>query len=166
VSALLDGALLAASPANLLALLAIGLLAGREQRAWLGGILFMVGAVIGSITIAQTARELPGALAQLAVALGAGVLLATRWDTPLFPAGLIWFAGGEALAWNTPPQAITLSGAAASQAGSAIAGLSAFMPLAWLASLRRARWQHIALRIVGSWIAASAILVLALRVMR
>ena len=166
MSAVLDVALLVLSPTNLLALVALGLLAGREEASIMSGILFAVGLLFGSVAIASALRNTPGAIAQLVVAAATGLVIATAWETPRFIVGLVSFAGGEALTLNTPPQAITLSGAVASQSGAAAAAIVAFGLVAWIASLGYARWHRVAIRIAGSWIAASAILALALRLAR
>jgi len=56
--------------------------------------------------------------------------------------------------------------AVTAQAGFALAALGAFAVVTLVALLARRPWQRIGVRIVGAWIAASAILVLAVRLMR
>ncbi len=75
-------------------------------------------------------------------------------------------AAGVALSLNAPPQAITLRGALASQAGTILAALVLLAAVTFIAARAREPWQRIGVRVVGSWIAASAILVLALRLTR
>jgi urease accessory protein len=76
------------------------------------------------------------------------------------------FAIGIALALNTPPQAVTIPGAIAAQLGTGIAALAATGLVALVAAETDKDWQRIGIRIVGSWIAASAILVIALKLAR
>ena len=76
------------------------------------------------------------------------------------------FATGSALPLNAPPHEITIANAVASQAGFAVAAMAIVALVMAIAMLARRPWQRIGVRIVGSWIAASAILVLALRLAR
>ena len=67
---------------------------------------------------------------------------------------------------DSPPQAISLTVATLTLIGT---GLGAWLTLAVVAAAARRReaaWQKIGARILGSWIAASAVLVLALRFAR
>jgi len=76
------------------------------------------------------------------------------------------FAIGIALALNTPPQAVTIPGAIAAQLGTGMATLAVMGLVTFVAAETDKDWQRIGIRIVGSWIAASAILVIALRLAR
>ena len=76
------------------------------------------------------------------------------------------FATGSALALNAPPHEITIANAVASQVGLALAAIVVLALVTAIAMLARRPWQRIGVRILGSWIAASAILVLALRLAR
>jgi hypothetical protein len=162
VSAAIDGLALALQPTNLLALVALGLLAGRHG----GIIVFMIGLLIGSLAIASALREPPAALALLAIAATAGVIVATGWSPPLPITVVLLVAGGSALAMNSPPQATAIAFAIASQIATGVGAVVIVAGIALIASAANRAWQHVALRIVGSWIAASAILVLALRFVR
>ena len=81
-------------------------------------------------------------------------------------AALLALAAGVALALNAPPHEITIPAAIAAQVGIAVAALATFALVGIHRDAGRAPWQRIGVRIVGSWIAASAILVLALRLAR
>jgi hypothetical protein len=168
VSAALDGLALAFQPTNLLALVALGLLGGR-QSARAGAALaavFAIGDLLGALVIAAAVRDFPAAVTQLGIAALGGIVVAAAYRPPPFVAGLLILAGGAALALDTPPQAIRLSDAIASQVGTGVGAVVAFLAIALTASAATRTWQHIALRVVASWIAASAILVLALRLAR
>jgi hypothetical protein len=67
---------------------------------------------------------------------------------------------------NTPPHEITISSAIAAQIGLATAALVTMGVVTSIAANTARPWQRIGVRIAGSWIAASAILVLALRLAR
>ena len=75
-------------------------------------------------------------------------------------------ATGAALALDSPPQALSLAEANITLVGTALgASLLFIIRVEGAAHLTR-HWQRIGARIVGSWIAASAILVLTLRSLR
>jgi urease accessory protein len=164
----IDGTLLALSPTNLLALLAVALFAHQYGvRAIIGLTLaFAIGVAVGSLLIAGAVRSYPAVETQLGIATVAGIFAAAAYRPPLFIVVMVVFAEGEGLALNTPPQAITLSGAAMSQIASGVAGMAIFLLVALCAVAADQSWRRIALRILSSWIAASAILVLALRLAR
>jgi hypothetical protein len=166
MSAALDGLALVLQPTNLLALAALGLLAGLPGRRIVSGILFAIGLVIGALAIAAALRDPPAAAALLIIAALAGIMVATAWTPPRFLTAALALAGGAALALNTPPQAVTLSGAVLSQLGSGLGAVAAFAAIATMASAACQPRPHVALRVVASWVAASAILVLALRLAR
>ena len=117
--------------------------------------------------VASAIRENPAALGLLTLAAAAAGLVVLAWAVSDWLVGLMAFATGSALPLNAPPHEITIANAIASQAGLAVAAIA----------VRRAGdgdrhagdavpWQRIGVRVVGSWIAASAILVLALRLAR
>ena len=168
MSAVLDGAAQVLAPTNLLALAALGLMAGQhtKQLPRVTFALLAAGLLAGSTLIALAVREPPAAVALLALAAIAGLIVAAARSFPPSVAHPLAFLTGTALALNTPPQAIMTSAAVATQLVTAIAALAAFGVVAAVATKADRGWQRIALRIVGSWIAASAILVLALRLFR
>jgi urease accessory protein len=80
-------------------------------------------------------------------------------------AGLTVIAG-FALALDSPPEAISLTQANLTLLGTALSAIAFPVALGKLVSRLQRDWQRIGVRILGSWIAASAILVLALRLLR
>ncbi len=153
-------------PTHLLAVVALGLLIGQGARVRLHLALFTLGLFAGSLAIAAATREMPAALGLLTMAAVAGIFVVLAWTPPAVLAGALALIAGTALALNTPPQALTIPAAVGEQVGSAIAALVSLALVAFVATKTDRSWQRIALRIVGSWIAASAILVLALRLAR
>ena len=155
-------------PTNLLALAALGLLSGqnaaRMPRATLTA--FALGLFAGSVLLALALRDPPAALCLLALAAIAGLSAAVARPIPAILKCALAFATGAALALNSPPQAISISGAMATQLGTGLAALAGLTLVAFIAMKAECPWQRIGIRIVGSWIAASAILVLALRLVR
>jgi urease accessory protein len=168
MNAVLEGAAQALAPTNLLAMVALGLIAGQHARQTPRVILaiFAAGLLAGSALIALALREATAPIALLVLAAVAGLLVAIGWKPPALARHALAFAIGVAIALNAPPQAVTIPQAVASQAGTAVAAL-VVLCLAIIAAMKTEHgWQQIAIRIAGSWIAASAILVLASRLFR
>jgi hypothetical protein len=163
MTSLIEGLTQFFTPTHLLAIVALGLL--LEQRATRGCgfalAAFALGLVLGSIVLAAAVREMPSGLALLAIAAIAGLIVVTTIPLPTRLGDLLAFTAGAALALNSPPQAISIPSAIVMQLGTGIAALVGF-----IANKVERPWQRIAVRILGSWIAASAILVLALRLTR
>lgn len=155
-------------PSHLLAIVALSLLIGQHARQFPIAALaaFAIGLIVGSIVVASAVRENPAALGLLAIAASAAGLVVTAYVVPAWLAGLMAFAAGSALPLNSPPHEITIANAVASQAGLALAAIIMLVLVTIIAMQATHPWQRIGLRIVGSWITASAILVLALRLVR
>ena len=165
MSAVLDGAVQILLPPNLLGLAALGLLVGRNA-ARQSFVIFAVGLVIGALLIAFALLDPPVPTALLTLAAIAGLIVAIARPLPPLIEHTLSFATGIALALNAPPQAVTIPAAISAQLGSGIAALAATGLVALVASKAEKGWQRIGIRIAGSWIAASAILVIALRLAR
>jgi hypothetical protein len=161
-----DGMMLAVAPTHLLAVVAIGLLAGQGGRSGFVQALFVAGLLAGSFAIASAIRETPSALVLLAVAAFVGSTIAAAIALPSIAMNVLAFATGAALALDAPPQAIGIAAAIASQIGTCIAAGAVLVLVVSIAARADRPWQRIGLRVVGSWIAASAILALALRLVR
>jgi hydrogenase/urease accessory protein HupE len=168
ISGLLDGLAQLFAPTHLLAMIAIGLLASQQvpNRPGLTVLAFAAGLLLGSILIALGLGETPGTVVLLSLAASAGLLVAFACPLPRLVRDAFAFAAGVALALNSPPQAITIARAVATQIGTDVAAVAALSVIAVIASKVWRGWQHIAVRVVGSWVAASAILILALRLAR
>jgi urease accessory protein len=166
LSGLTDGMVLAVAPTHLLAIVAIGLLAGQGGRGGFVLALFALGMLAGSLAIASAIRETPSALLLLAVAVFVGITVAAAIMLPSVPTNVLACAGGVALALDAPPQAVGIAAAVASQIGTGVAAIAALVLVTSIVAGADRPWQRIGLRIVGSWVAASAILVLALRLAR
>ena len=164
IAPLLEGIWQFFVPTHLLAVGALGLLIGQGRRAVLLAP-FALGLAAGALAIASAVRETPAATALLAVAALAGILVVLAWTSALLGTALAFAAGG-AIALNSPPHALTIPAAIAMQAGAAVAAAAALALVAFIASRAERPWQQIGVRVVGSWITASAILVLALRLAR
>jgi hypothetical protein len=155
-------------PSHLLAVVALGLLAGQHARRFPFSALaaFAIGLIVGSITVASAIRDNPAALGLLTLAAVTAGLVVLARDVSDWLISLMAFAAGSALPLNAPPHEITIARAVASQAGLALAAIIMLALVTAIAMQATRPWQRIGLRIAGSWVAASAILVLALRLAR
>ena len=168
MTSLIEGLTQFFTPTHLLAVVAFGLLLEQYATRECGFALaaFALGLVLGSVVLAAAVREMPSGLALLAIAAIAGLIVVTTMPLPTHLSYLLAFATGAALALNSPPQAISIPSAIVMQFGTGIAALATLALVGFIANKATRPWQRIAVRIVGSWIAASAILVLALRLTR
>jgi urease accessory protein len=153
------------TPVHAVALIGLGLIAGRNflraGAAIIGAFAFGLAAGLGAI--AWGVGETPASDVLLASATLCGLIAASGVAAPVslaVPAALV---SGLALGLDSPPESILLGEAVAMVIGTACGGIGALAMIAFLASTM-ARWREgILLRVAGSWIAAIAILVLALR---
>ena len=102
-------------------------------------------------------RDPPAAPCLLALAAIAGLIAVVAPPMPAILKHALALAAGGALALNSPPQAISISAAVATQLGTGFAALAGLTLVAFIAMKAERPWQRIGIRIAGSWIAASAI---------
>jgi hypothetical protein len=98
----------------------------------------------------------------LAVAVAFGAMVAAAW-APKLLAWLLAAIAGAALALDSPPQAVRIAEAYVTLAGTAVGACAMLVVVVAIAGHASAEWQRLGLRLLGSWIAASAILVLAVQ---
>ncbi len=154
-------------PAHVLAVLALGLLIGR-QAAWTGlvAITFILGLTAGLGVMTLGVVPLLMNEAVLAFALIAGLLVAHARSMPEAVGCVLAVLAGFCIALDSPPEAVTLSEANRMLLGTGIGAALLLIAVAAVAARLTRGWPRIAARVLGSWIAASAILVLALRLVR
>ena len=150
-----------------MALLALGLLMGSQQRwRWLPPAAFAVGIVAGVVAMMSGVVPRYANESILAIAMVAGVLVALAWPLPVWLGVALAAALGLAIALDSPPEVLSVSEANLMLGGTAL-GATALVIVVWQAARQaRAGWMNIAVRAAGSWIAAAAILALALRFVR
>jgi urease accessory protein len=153
-------------PSHLMAALALGLLIG--QQGWgLGISLVYATAVCAGLGVIAL-----GTVPQLAeeTVLAAGGAMGGRvaWAGGGGGGGGAGLAAvaGFALALDSPPEAISLAEANLTLLGTALSATLLVVIPAFAAARLRRDWQRIGARVAGSWIAASAMLVLALQWLR
>jgi hypothetical protein len=153
-----------ATPAHVIALTGIALIAGRNNCNGLSAVAaFASGLALGLGALAWGVGETSASEVLLACALLCGLAAAAGVTVPIALAVPVALIAGVASGLDSPPDGIRLGEAVASLIGTACGGVAALALLA-LAATVIARWRHgIALRVAGSWIAAMAILALAVR---
>jgi urease accessory protein len=153
------------APAHLMALGALGLLLGqqaaRERTVLLA--IFAVALAAGVAAIASALAAQNPDVAVLAAAAILGLLVALARPVPLIGVVPVLFVTGVAIELDSVPQEISVAETLLALAGTSVTVFLISTLLATLMACLRRDWQRIAMRIVGSWIAASAMLVLVLR---
>jgi hydrogenase/urease accessory protein HupE len=159
-------------PAHVLALLALGVLIGQQMagRQIVSLAAFVIGLAAGLTAIAFAVGQTLAADVLLAVAFVSGAFAAMARPLPALAYALLAAIAGVALGLDSPPETVSIAVATAMLIGT---GLGASLALAvivagtsYLFGVHEWIWARIGGRILGSWIAASAILVLALRFAR
>jgi len=150
-------------PAHVLVLLALGLFLGQQAIVDLpvGFPAFMGGLATGLLVAAFGIVSLPS-LAVLALAAILGVVVATAAALPPALCAALTIGAGLAVGIDSPPDALTVGGRAAALIGTGLSAILGVFYAATLVERLRRGWQRILVRIFGSWICASAFLVLAL----
>ena len=153
-------------PAHALALLALGLFIGQQRGPRLTLAAFAAGLAVGLAAIARAVGPTAAADALLVLTAVLGLLVALARPIPALATAPLAAGVGVALGLDSPPEVISITAATLMLVGT---GLGAALAAAIVASLSghlTAPWQRIGVRIAGSWIAASALLVVALRFSR
>ncbi len=153
-------------PAHALALLAIALFIGQQPRRALPGAGFALALAVGLAAISRGVTQTSGDDTVLIAAALGGILVAFALAIPTVFSTLLAAIVGVALGLSSPPQEITLTGATLALIGTGIGACGALALVVAATSRATRDWQRIGVRILGSWIAASALLVLALRYAR
>lgn len=152
-------------PAHLLAILALGLLAGQQAPGWgravPGAFIIALLLGLGVLTLGVVPRGVEFVLLVLAVA--SGVLAALARPLPELWGGALAVLTGLAVALDSPPEVISVREANLMLIGTGFGGTILLVLTVEAASRLTRTWARIAARILASWMAACAILVLALR---
>jgi urease accessory protein len=144
-----------------LTLVALGLLVGRQQGRSVTLSVFAAALALGLIALAFAVGQTPARNVLLADAALIGMLVAAAWTPPRAVTLLLAGVAGFALGLDSPPQAISIAEANATLVGTALGACAVLLVVAFCAGHAQQWWQQVGVRILGSWIAASAILVLA-----
>jgi|1185.fasta_scaffold531819_2 hypothetical protein len=153
-------------PTHLLAVVALGLLAAQAGHRAISLTIFGIALAAGSLTVASAINEVPSTPILLALGATAGCLVTLGCAPPPLVAPILIGAAGVAIPLNAPPREVTIPAGMAAQVGTAAAALVLFALIISIAAKADRPWQVIGVRIVGSWVTASTIMVLALRLAR
>jgi urease accessory protein len=148
---------------HVIGILALGLLiAGQERWRWpIAAYVVALAAGLVAMTTGLVPRFANEAV--LGTAFVGGLLVALARPLPQVLGVALAVLLGVAIALDSPPEVLSVSEANLMLAGTGL-GASAFLVVVALAARQaQALWAKIGLRILGSWIAAIAILALALR---
>jgi hydrogenase/urease accessory protein HupE len=152
--------------AHAVALLALGLTVGQQKR-WRWPLLMLALGLIGGLaTLASGAGETPANTVLLATAGAAGLAAAIARPLPAFAAAALTLVAGAAIGLDSPPRVFSIQAANAALLGTALAAFSAVAAVAAIVAWMDRGVMRIGPRVAGSWVTASAILVLALRFAR
>ena len=167
IAALADGLLSPLFvPAHAMMLIALGLLTGQQPRRLPHFCACVAGLAAGSITVAAAYASIYSGAAVYALTAICGLVVAAAVPMPTVLGLLLALCVGFALAFDSPPEVFSISKAIAMQFGTVLAAAIYLAAIAGIAAVLTNDWQRIGIRIVGSWFAASAILVLALQLLR
>jgi urease accessory protein len=154
------------TPMHLMAVAALALLIG--QQGWgprvAAGYAVAVLAGLGAIALAYVPTRAEEGL--LTASATAGLLVALGRPLPRSIGALLAAATGLALALDSPPEGISLREANLALLGTAVGATLLLAILVQMTTRLTSARQRIGVRIAGSWIAASAVLTLALRLLR
>ncbi len=152
-------------PAHLMAIVALGLLIGQQAGRW-GRVVpaeFVAALIAGLVALTFGIAPRDADVVALTLAAACGLMSAFGRSLPQLVGYVLAALIGFAVALDSPPDVISVREANLMLIGTGL-GATVLLIAVTEASLRLARqWQRIAVRTCGSWIAASAILVLALR---
>jgi urease accessory protein len=110
--------------------------------------------------------ETPASTVLFAATAVVGLAVAIGWPMPAMVGAPIALVVGASIALDSPPRAVSLQAANAALIGTALGAALVVGRVAAIVVRLRREWLRILVRVLGSWIAASAIMVLALRLSR
>ena len=152
-------------PTHLIALLALGLLLGQRglakgEAALLGFAIGLVCGLLGAAFGISVDTDLP----LLAIALLTALAVALSFALPAVAYALVAALIGAGIGLASNPESFTGAAQLAALGGAGIGALLWLLCVAAAVSPLRRPWLAILVRVVGSWLCASAVLVLALSV--
>ena len=152
-------------PAHLLALVGLALLIGRQENGRTALLLnFAVALAAGLVAIALAAGPSRANDVLTVSAAIAGLLVAMARPLPQVIGWPLAAVTGAAIGLDLPPDVVDLRTATVMLIGTGFGALILLVAIAQGVTGLRRDWQRIGVRIAGSWTAAAAILVLALRI--
>jgi hydrogenase/urease accessory protein HupE len=155
-------------PAHLMAIVGLGLLIGQQRSAWglSATAMFVAGVLagLGAIALAYAPQWTGTALPALALVVGALVALAQ--PLPRAVGVLLAAIAGSIVGLDSPPDTVSVQEANRMLLGTALGAIVLLLAASEMAACMTRPWGRIGIRILGSWIAASAALVLVVQAAR
>lgn len=149
-------------PAQALALVALGLLVGqRGLAAGHHALTLLLVALLPSLALASAAA-IDSGLALVALGLALGLCVLAAWQPSKLLLAVLAVLVGIGVGLGSAPERSGSTTQALMLAGTALGSMALATLVAAMADAARAGWARIGLRVLGSWLAASALLVLAL----
>jgi hydrogenase/urease accessory protein HupE len=153
-------------PTHLMAMLVLGLLIGQQRWGRIAIAVYVAALLVGLGAVALAYAPTRAEESLLAATAVAGFALACARPWPTWAGAALAAGTGLSLALDSPPETLSLTKANLELAMTAIGATATVWAIALLSRWLSRPLPHLATRIVGSWTAASAVLVLALRVFR
>jgi urease accessory protein len=154
-------------PAHVLALVGLGLVAGQQTEgrpALLA--MFALGLAAGLIAIVLAVGPSSANLVLTAAAVVAGAWAALSHPMPPLVGWPLMSVAGAAIGLDSPPETASIRDANLMLVGTGLGASAALVAIVAGVATLRCHWQRLGVRIIGSWVAASAMLVLALALTR
>jgi urease accessory protein len=153
-------------PTHALAVAALGLFIGQQRERRIPCVVFAVALLAALAAIASAVGATPAATVLFASTMLAGVLVAIARPLPTPIGWALATVTGVSVGLDSPPQAITIAEGNVMLAGTAGGALLLLLTVVATASVAHHPVAKLAMRILGSWIAASAMLILAVALVR
>ena len=155
-------------PTHAIAILSLGLLVGQQMPHWRWpmALAYAAGLGIGFAAMISAVAPRFSAEALLTATAILGALVALARAVPWLTACILALAVGIALALDSSPGGISVQQANVIIAGTFCGALILLWVILEVVVIFRREWQKLGMRILGSWIAASAVLVLTWQVAR
>jgi hydrogenase/urease accessory protein HupE len=152
-------------PAHALSLVALGLMVGQQRAPHRTPLMFaFAGALLAAILLVVFAFAVTEAGTVLLACGGlAGLLVALARPLPIALTGALIVVAGLALELDSVPAIISTQDTLLALGGTALGAWLALMFVAGSTLAPKREWQRIGVRVLGSWAAASVILVLTLK---
>lgn len=157
-----------ATPIHALGLIGLALMmAADETRRRRAAMLSLgLGLCVGLSAVAAGSREPPAAVLLIACVIASSGLAAAAIRAPAPVVFCLAFATGVLIGLDSPPRVLSLRLAIAMLIATGIGAMATVIVLTELLAACLGRWRDVGVRVAGSWVAASAILALAARVLR
>ena len=152
--------------AHVVAIIGLALMIGQQSRRRATLVAFAIGLAAGLAALAAAVGETRAPIVLLSGAALSGLAAAVGWPLPRILGAPLALIVGVAIGLDSPPRVASIAAANAALAGTALAAFAAVAVIAVISGRMRQGWPCIGVRVLGSWIAAAAILVVAVQLAR